>query len=101
VFCLRNISVDILHKVNTDDDDDDNNDDNNNNTRNNNYNNNNSNIVDIDNNYPSLEVLLGNPFLSDDSKILIFAELGQLSFHIVDENINVIVINELAINIKI
>ena len=36
MVCLRNISVDTLHKGDTDDDDDDNDDDNNNNDNNNN-----------------------------------------------------------------
>jgi hypothetical protein len=34
MVCLRNISVDILHKADTDDDDDDNNNNNNNNNNN-------------------------------------------------------------------
>jgi hypothetical protein len=43
MVCLRNISVDTLHKGGTEDDDD--NDDNNNNNPNNNNNNNNNNKV--------------------------------------------------------
>jgi hypothetical protein len=37
MVCLKNVSVDTLHKRDTEDDDDDDDDDNNNNNNNNNY----------------------------------------------------------------
>jgi hypothetical protein len=53
MVCLRNISVDTLHKGNTDDDDNDDDDDDDNNNNNNN-NNNNSNM------HRSLQSVLGH-----------------------------------------